>query len=145
MRELGIAGRFYTADELRAILVAQGALAPRAVTLWDSDYRALAWEDFAEVVTEARLPDPPYHKERFDCDDHGCTFMGDLRRYWGHHARCDEALAMGWAWVRTTANPTGSHWVNWTVDNEGAVRYVEPQTNKELPAAALAAVLEMGT
>lgn len=120
-------GTTWTVTALQAQLVAK--LAPEYISLRDNDFRALPQKDFEQLVFDNWFPhdEPAYKAEVFDCDDFAICFMAALAVAWARKTKRPEALAFGYISARLDA---GQHAFIWHMDDNGTVRFYEPQTGK---------------
>ncbi len=87
----------------------------------DSSYKLVEMPVLKAFLRGNSVNSYVYEKDSFDCDDFSFALMGDVTKW-------DSDLAFGIIWV-TTPNSTG-HALNWCVDVNRKLWFVEPQNNK---------------
>ena len=72
--------------------------------------------------------------QKHDCDDKSLLFA-PYARWWYYkkrRAEMPETIAVGIYWYRIEGNPRKPHAINWAVTNDGVLRWVEPQSFKQV-------------
>lgn len=99
----------------------------------DRDFRALPREDFSRLSWAAwTVTDyPEYKKEIFDCDDFAICYLAALKIAWAKKSRGCQALALGYI-EGLIEYPDGwkRHAWAWTMDADGKIYFIEPQTGE---------------
>jgi len=120
---------YITDDELRRIIADQlGPKLNRSIGLYiaDSEYFCTPEEDAREIIAQSTLDRKTWVEERFDCDD----FAHVLKAHFAEAAYKDgkrrAAHCFGVVWGMLP----GPHAINWMVNSDGVLRFVEPQTDE---------------
>ena len=117
-------GASMTADALRAQLA---QLNSDFTDLRDRGYRAISAKDFEEIIFDSWFPnnEPAYRSEVFDCDKFAVCFMANVYLRWAKISKGSEALAFGY--IAANVEGMGWHAFIWHVDDQGVIRFYEPQ------------------
>lgn len=105
----------------------QYGLGARTISLKDTFFQSVPFEDFMAVYGKACKPIPKWMKDIWDCDNMAMNRIAAIQLKWAKLSKGDKPLAFGYVEGRIEA---GWHAFLWHRDHKGIYRFIEPQTDK---------------
>lgn len=117
---------YIPSDEVRETVTAQ--LGPKLTPdfsfyIADDEYFCTPLEDAREIIKNSALDRRKWVRERFDCDD----FAHVLKAHFAEAAYADGSRRTAHCFGIVWGNFPGPHAINWMLNDDMIVRFVEPQ------------------
>ncbi len=94
----------------------------------DGSYYLPTTQEVQQILTNSQLDRRTWMAERFDCDDFAYVLKGEMSVHAYDTGDLRFGLCVGMVWGRFDWI-NGYHAVNWFVDPNGVLRFIEPQTD----------------
>jgi hypothetical protein len=92
----------------------------------DSSYYLPSLREMQAFISAHPITSSIYLGEGFDCDDYTFVFKGNMSLFTRDNLQLKHSVCVGIAWGYFTWRPE-YHAVNWFLDNDGVLRWIEPQ------------------
>ena len=98
-----------------------------SIRFGDNHYYLPTSDEIEFILLESKLERKQFMQERFDCDDFAFILKGEIsaHAYKAEQLTCGVCAGIAWGYFKW--NKRGYHAVNWYLDSDGSLKFIEPQ------------------